>query len=344
MPAWGNERGFVGGDNDPTGLVHIGAREYDAALGRFISVDPVFNTGAPQSWNGYSYANNSPITQSDPTGLDSCFVCNIPGFAPAWKAVTYVGGKTAGYAANGIDKVAGKVEDGLQYMSDTRGGVWTDVYETEQKVTTTVMGTPSDPSPVRLGWEWLTGTGPDLVTLGEDNMMTKQLQQHGHIQEAREMIAEQINLGNPTYTPEYKGDPETGEPKTLTYSLGTKHLIDDMLHNETAFFLGSYNATWVVDSIDRENGTATVTFTCINESDMNSATHTAPFLGGYGSAWDDAVGNWVNSKFVTGPGHAKTQKIIWTETIDLKNPKPPAMPPGGTNGFAGLMRRMARFL
>ncbi|MBX6722306.1 MAG: RHS repeat protein, partial [Dactylosporangium sp.] len=35
-PAWPTEKGFVGGDNDPTGLVNIGARQYDPMLGRFI--------------------------------------------------------------------------------------------------------------------------------------------------------------------------------------------------------------------------------------------------------------------------------------------------------------------
>ncbi|GAA2634889.1 RHS repeat-associated core domain-containing protein [Actinomadura fulvescens] len=67
---WPGERGFVGGTKDPTGLTHLGAREYDPETGRFISVDPLFNLDHPQSWNGYSYANNTPVTQSDPEGLD----------------------------------------------------------------------------------------------------------------------------------------------------------------------------------------------------------------------------------------------------------------------------------
>jgi RHS repeat-associated protein len=67
--AWPNQKGFVGGDNDPTGLVHLGAREYDAATGRFISVDPLMDIAQPQQWNAYSYANNSPVTLSDPSGL-----------------------------------------------------------------------------------------------------------------------------------------------------------------------------------------------------------------------------------------------------------------------------------
>jgi RHS repeat-associated protein len=68
-PTWPNKKGFVGGDNDPTGLTHLGAREYDPRIGRFISVDPVFDAGDPQSWTGYAYANNTPVTGSDPSGL-----------------------------------------------------------------------------------------------------------------------------------------------------------------------------------------------------------------------------------------------------------------------------------
>ncbi|WP_329108700.1 polymorphic toxin-type HINT domain-containing protein [Micromonospora sp. NBC_01699] len=66
---WPNQRGFVGGTQDPTGLTHLGAREYDSGLGRFISVDPIMDLKDPQQWNAYSYANNTPITSSDPSGL-----------------------------------------------------------------------------------------------------------------------------------------------------------------------------------------------------------------------------------------------------------------------------------
>lgn len=66
--AWVNSQGFVGGTVDPTGLTHVGAREYDPALGRFVSVDPLFNQKDPQSMNNYTYANHSPSTTSDPTG------------------------------------------------------------------------------------------------------------------------------------------------------------------------------------------------------------------------------------------------------------------------------------
>src|SRR5690606_7189267 len=66
---WPNDKGFLGATQDPTGLTHLGAREYNPETGRFISVDPVINQADPQQMNGYTYANNSPVTYSDPTGL-----------------------------------------------------------------------------------------------------------------------------------------------------------------------------------------------------------------------------------------------------------------------------------
>ncbi|WP_205625492.1 RHS repeat-associated core domain-containing protein [Actinomadura atramentaria] len=74
---WPNDKGFVGGTKDPTGLTHLGAREYDPETGRFVSVDPVFNTDNTQSWNGYAYANDNPVTASDPTGLDGALRGNV---------------------------------------------------------------------------------------------------------------------------------------------------------------------------------------------------------------------------------------------------------------------------
>ncbi|MGW4786512.1 RHS repeat-associated core domain-containing protein [Streptomyces sp. NPDC004230] len=67
---WPGEKGYVGGTIDAsTGLTHLGAREYDAAIGKFISVDPVIDYTQPQQINGYAYANNSPVTHADPSGM-----------------------------------------------------------------------------------------------------------------------------------------------------------------------------------------------------------------------------------------------------------------------------------
>ncbi|MFF1452173.1 polymorphic toxin-type HINT domain-containing protein [Streptomyces sp. NPDC058274] len=70
---WPDDKGFLGKPaNVSTGLTHVGAREYDPGTGQFLSVDPVLAVDQVQSLNGYGYANNTPVTESDPTGLDPC--------------------------------------------------------------------------------------------------------------------------------------------------------------------------------------------------------------------------------------------------------------------------------
>jgi RHS repeat-associated protein len=78
VPVWPNQQGFVGGDVDPTGLVHLGAREYDPEIGRFVSVDPIMDLTDPQQMHGYAYAGNNPIVWSDPSGLFA--VCAPDGY------------------------------------------------------------------------------------------------------------------------------------------------------------------------------------------------------------------------------------------------------------------------
>jgi RHS repeat-associated protein len=68
------------------GLTHLGAREYDPATGRFISPDPILNSGDPQQLGGYRYAASNPTTAADPGGLNMSFCpdgdCrpNAPGY------------------------------------------------------------------------------------------------------------------------------------------------------------------------------------------------------------------------------------------------------------------------
>lgn len=67
-----SDRGFTNHRHDmDTGLIYMNARYYDPVLGRFLSADPVVPIEAdnPQALNRYSYAENNPISKSDPTGL-----------------------------------------------------------------------------------------------------------------------------------------------------------------------------------------------------------------------------------------------------------------------------------
>ncbi len=68
--SWIDNRTFLNQINDPTtGLTEVGARFYDSALGRFISLDPVFEATSSQQLGGYTYAGSNPVDNSDPSGL-----------------------------------------------------------------------------------------------------------------------------------------------------------------------------------------------------------------------------------------------------------------------------------
>ncbi len=60
-----------GGDTLPDfGLVLLGARVYDPALGRFLSRDPLIIPRSATRINPYAFAFNDPVNFRDPTGLD----------------------------------------------------------------------------------------------------------------------------------------------------------------------------------------------------------------------------------------------------------------------------------
>ncbi|MCC6999388.1 MAG: RHS repeat-associated core domain-containing protein, partial [Deltaproteobacteria bacterium] len=94
--------GFAGGvlDRD-TGLVHMGAREYDPASGRFTSVDPLSFGGGDS--NLYAYVGGDAVNKVDPTGL---FLGGVEIVANPWTASLLVA--APGIAA-GIALVAGAI-------------------------------------------------------------------------------------------------------------------------------------------------------------------------------------------------------------------------------------------
>ncbi|MCX5271010.1 polymorphic toxin-type HINT domain-containing protein [Streptomyces virginiae] len=112
--SWPGERGFVGGTEDKaTGLTHLGAREYDTRTGTFLSVDPVIDPSDPQQLQGYLYANNSPMTFSDPDGLF---------WGAIKKAAKKVGGAVNKYGHTALD-VAGMIPV-IGEAADLVNGVW----------------------------------------------------------------------------------------------------------------------------------------------------------------------------------------------------------------------------
>jgi RHS repeat-associated protein len=67
---WPDDKAFLGKTADAdTGLSHIGAREYDPAIGQFTNVDPLLQVDIPQTLNGYPYASQNLVSHVDPGGM-----------------------------------------------------------------------------------------------------------------------------------------------------------------------------------------------------------------------------------------------------------------------------------
>ncbi|MBV9185818.1 MAG: hypothetical protein JO093_09345, partial [Acidobacteria bacterium] len=78
MKFTGHERDIVAATNGSVDYMH--ARYYNANLGRFLSVDPAWDSadlGTPQSWNRYAYVKNTPIGRIDPDGRIDYWVTQL---------------------------------------------------------------------------------------------------------------------------------------------------------------------------------------------------------------------------------------------------------------------------
>jgi RHS repeat-associated protein len=74
---------FTGQQRDAeSGFYDLRARYYSPGLGRFLSRDPLFGSSAnPLSLNRFSYAQDNPLNQTDPSGLAST-TPNDPALGP----------------------------------------------------------------------------------------------------------------------------------------------------------------------------------------------------------------------------------------------------------------------
>lgn len=80
---WQGPGGFLaatGATTDTlTNLTHLGARDYDPNLGRFLTPDPILTPGDPTQLPAYQYAGNDPINRSDPSGLKAAMADDTGG-------------------------------------------------------------------------------------------------------------------------------------------------------------------------------------------------------------------------------------------------------------------------
>ncbi len=122
---------FTGKERDAeTTFDYFGARYYNSTLGRFISPDPsglqYADPSNPQSLNLYSYAQNNPLSNIDPTGLDCVY------FNDAGNGVESVDRNSSSGECNnsGGDYVRGTLSSsGSGYFPDSNGGSGTFAFQ-----------------------------------------------------------------------------------------------------------------------------------------------------------------------------------------------------------------------
>lgn len=160
---WASSRGFVGGYDDRavTGLVSVGAREYDPDLGRFISLDPIMDLSDPQQVHGYTYGNNNPVAVADPSGLayEEChtgqYICHRGGGGgvvdvtpdPDWDGGNSGGG---GGGGGGNDDPGGSASNAGNPGPATQGPTAEEIARAKAIQDKTVMDVA-----LELGWELL---------------------------------------------------------------------------------------------------------------------------------------------------------------------------------------------
>ncbi len=141
-------QGYTGYENDEeSGLEFAQARYYNAAHGRYTSVDPLTASASirdPQTFNRYSYVLNSPYKFTDPLGL-------LPlgsGACGQW-CTDIIGGGGGAFDSGGFSRFSTGVEG----------------YELEQQ-----QSEEAQPPPIPVVVGWITWGELEIPILGEANI------------------------------------------------------------------------------------------------------------------------------------------------------------------------------
>ncbi len=109
--------GYTGGLTDPdTGLVQLGARDYDPVTGRWLSKDPIGFDGADS--NLYAYVAGDPVNNLDPTGLLWDSIKDV------WDASTEAAQSATAYWADQSVNADSSIMRGLAAGAGTLSALW----------------------------------------------------------------------------------------------------------------------------------------------------------------------------------------------------------------------------
>ncbi|MEV4616900.1 RHS repeat-associated core domain-containing protein, partial [Kitasatospora sp. NPDC049258] len=328
--AWAGSRGFLGGVTEPTGLTHLGARDYDPATGRFISVDPLLEADKPQTLNAYVYSANNPVTFSDPTGeafeecVNGMYSCRggteIIDQGTRYDEVVAENKRAEAYQHQSVLKEQHRQELGRRAAAAYRSGGNFDA--------NTVLN-PEAPQIVAM---WFAGITPDAYYFDQEDKFTAGVQQHIWMDTVRKYLQmrEGSKLGETITGLDYKtlyGAKLNNIPlKVLmageladfaAYLNGNKDT--DSVEGATRAILGSFNLEATISGYDSATKTAKVDFELTNKMTVESLTRGVS-EDGYTSGTKEGpavmLSDTLGSVF---PGGQRALKftVSWSESINM---------------------------
>ncbi|MFG3003622.1 RHS repeat-associated core domain-containing protein [Streptomyces calvus] len=316
LPA-ATDRGFLGApEDDATGLSILGARMYDAELGRFISPDELNQPYVPQQMNAYSYTANNPVNFSDPTGLADGRACRC-GSRPVLKPNQPApdGGGTPGARGDLGTNVQHGCDQSCLNALDSLVNTWQKQninkrLAIELRTYVKILGGNIDPcipgADVSSGaaagcldkqgytsdvvWqdvlnEWLSGRG-NVLAFGIGSKVTQQLATGPHntrlLQQIRERIVDadyDIAAGKLGGDAAYVDGQGMG--KLAEFPKDILGMLTDGRQGKGTpdAFLGSFNEVYQVLNVDKKNRQFTVGFAAFNNTGTASLTHLLPDIG-----------------------------------------------------------------
>ena len=272
-----------------TYLDYFGARHYTPVWGRFMSPDPsgllYANPFNPQSLNLYSYAQNNPLTNIDPTGKDCVYLSNNSSSIEEVDADSDTSASDCG--STGGTHVTGSLTG---YGSTDPDGTINEFYSNAYGTQNGSQNGMPNPSTVSgffgyLG-SFLTGSGPTNVLYGPGNTATQQMQNTQNVQQT---VNKYVQAGCPG---------TSGSPAPLQQGHAAAYLDSAQNPtNGTQLEVGGYSG-----GVYTVNGTTT--FTINNPSSMSSLDGESALNGSHSTD---------NPNGPTGAGHTVNQTFQWTE-------------------------------
>ncbi|WP_189707296.1 RHS repeat domain-containing protein [Streptomyces phaeofaciens] len=334
---WPDDKAFLGKPKDAsTGLTQVGAREYDAGIGQFISVDPVLQEGAAQTLNGYSYATQNPATVSDPSGLGvpECMSGVITGCSNG------VPDEDSVYHPEREHGTASSTSTGSTGSTDTRQNeLGRRAAAAYRWATYSGMTLPAhyylNPNATQLVSMWFMGATPSAYRFDERDKMTQDVKRHIWLDVVRRYLSHRkgTKVGETIKGLDYKtayGAAMNDLPlkgmmagevsDAITQLLGDND--PDTAEGATRAALGSFNLKATVTGYNKLTRRGSVEFTITQSMTVESLTRGVSKEGYEGGAKDPMASRLSSTAAKAFPEGQKdlTMTFQWSENLLMPDP------------------------